>query len=132
MTDASFDFSELNRLAADLEKAGREVRPNVVKATHVTARKIKDRWRDKLKGSSTLPGLPSAVSYDVKSPSGAVEAEIGFDKGRRQGALGNVSEFGTPSVGPRGFGLASLEENQDDYVTGLEKAIDDTLKGNGL
>lgn len=125
---ANFDFSEINKLAADLGSASRDTKANVRKAVEVTARKVKDSWRDKLKGSSTLPGLPSAVSYDVKSPSGAVEAEIGFDKGRRQGALGNVSEYGTPSVGPRGFGLASLKENEEDFVTGIELAADETLK----
>lgn len=129
---ADFDFSDLDKLAADLGTVSRDTRKNVRKAVEVTARKVKDSWRDKLKGSSTLPGLPSAVSYDVKSASGAIEAEVGFDKGRRQGALGNVSEFGTPSVGPRGFGLASLEEKQGDFEDGIGKALGETLEENGL
>lgn len=129
---ADFDFSDITNLAADLEGVSRDTQKNVRKAVEVTARKVKDSWRDKLKGSSTLPGLPSAVTYDVKSPAGAVEGEIGFDKGRRQGALGNVSEFGTPKVGPRGFGLASLEENQADFIDGIGIAISDSLSENGL
>jgi len=129
---ADFDFSALDKLAADLGNVSRDTQKNVRKAVEVTARKVKDSWRDKLKGSSTLPGLPGAVSYDVKSPAGAVEGEIGFDKGRPQGALGNVSEFGTPKVGPRGFGLASLEENQDDFVEGIQIAASDSLSENGL
>lgn len=129
---ADFDFSEITKLAADLGDVAPETQTNVRKAVEVTARRVKDSWRDKLKGSSTLPGLPSAVSYDVTRPAGAVEAEIGFDKGRRQGALGNVSEFGTPTVGPRGFGLASLKENEEDFVTGIGLAVDDTLKDAGL
>ncbi|MEV7827506.1 hypothetical protein [Microbacterium enclense] len=129
---ADFDFSSLDKLAADLGTVSRDTQKNVRKAVEVTARKVKDSWRDKLKGSSTLPGLPSAVSYDVKSASGAVEAEVGFDKGRRQGALGNVSEFGTPSVGPRGFGLASLEENRGDFEDGIGIALAETLEENGL
>lgn len=129
---AEFDFSEIDKLAVDLQTVAKETRPNVRKAVEVTARKVKDGWRDKLKGSSTLPGLPGAVSYDINDVGGAVEGEIGFDKGRRQGALGNVSEFGTPTVGPRGFGLATLEENQEDFVEGISKATADTLGDAGL
>ena len=128
---ADFDFTDLSKLAADLQNAADAV-PNVKKATEVTARKVKDAWRDKLKGSSTLPALPYAVTYDTKTTRGAVEGEVGFDKSRPQGPLGNISEFGSVNNAPRGFGLASLEENQADYVTGIERAIDDTLKENGL
>lgn len=129
---ADLNFSEIDKLAADLGTVARETQPNVRKALEVTARKVKDGWRDKLKGSATLPGLPGAVSYDIEEPGGSVEAEIGFDKGRRQGALGNVSEFGTPTVGPRGFGLATLEENQEDFIKGISKAAGDTLGDSGL
>ena len=128
---ADYDFSELTKLSADLGDAADAI-PNVKKAVTVTARNVKDAWRDRLKGSATLPALPYAVTYDVDVTAGGVEGEVGFDKGRAQGPLGNISEFGSPTVAPRGFGLASLEENQADFVTGIEKAIDDTLKANGL
>lgn len=137
MADFSFDFSELDRLAADLENAGRGVRPNVRKATEVTARKIKDRWKAKLAaGGGSLKHLPRAVSYDVDTTRvfgvDVVEAEIGPDPSKTQGRLDNISEFGTPTVAPRGYGLASLEENQADYVRGIEMAADETLTENGL
>lgn len=125
---ADFDFSGFKELAADFDGAAAVLQKNAVTALKVTCLKTKQTWRDKLKGSSTLPGLPYAVDFDVEELVGRIEAEVGFNKGRRQGALGNVSEFGTPTVGPRGFGLASLEENLDDFVTGQEKARDDALK----
>lgn len=128
---AGYDFSDLDRLAADLGD-GADALPNVKKAVQVTAFKVKTAWRTKLGGSSTLPGLPAALSYDVEADSGSVDAEIGFDKSKFQGPLGNISEFGAPTVAPRGFGLASLEENQADFVTGIEKAIDDTLRDSQL
>lgn len=128
---ADFDFSDISKLAADLGDAADAI-PNVKKAATVTSLKVKNAWRDKLRGSSTLPALPFAVSYDVKADAGSVEAEIGFDKSKNQGALGNISEFGSVNNAPRGFGLASLEENQADFVKGIEQAIDDTLKESGL
>lgn len=128
---ADFDFSDLDRLAADLGDAA-DALPNVKKAVQVTAFKVKTAWRTKLGGSSTLPGLPAALSYDVEADSGSVDAEIGFDKSKFQGPLGVFSEYGSVHNAPRGFGLASLEENQADFVTGIEKAIDDTLRETGL
>jgi hypothetical protein len=125
---ADFDFYEFKELAADFDGAAAVLQKNSATAVKVTCLKTKQTWRDKLKGSATLPGLPYAVDFDVDELVGRIEAEVGFNKGRRQGALGNVSEFGTPTVGPRGFGLASLEENLDDFVTGQEKARDDALK----
>lgn len=126
---ADFDFSDITKLAADLGAVSSETQPNVRKAVEVTARKVKDSWRNKLRGSGYLPGLPRVVSYDIEQPGGAVEAEVGFTKHSGQGDLGNVSEFGVPGrTGPRGFGLASLKENEDDFVKGIGLAVDGTLK----
>ncbi|RFA15835.1 hypothetical protein B7R22_05355 [Subtercola boreus] len=131
----SFDFSEINALAASIEEAPREARYNIRKAVTVTSRNIKDAWKAKLQGSDSLPGLPSAVSYDVLSDNSStapITAEIGFDKDRRQGPLGNISEFGSPKVAPRGYGLASLNENQEDFEFGIAKAVDDAMRAAGL
>ena len=129
---ADSDFSELNKLARDLGEVPSSSGPLLRKAVQVTAGKIKTSWRDKLKGSATLPGLPGAVNYDIESDGKSLNAEIGFDKSKPQGALGNISEYGTPKVAPRGFGHAALQENADDFEKGIEIAIDQALKGAGL
>ncbi len=132
----SFNFDELNTLAADLGEIPRSARKNVRAALQVTARNVKDAWRGKLEGSETLPALPYAVTYDVDANKvfgvDVLRAEIGFDKSRSQGPLGNISEFGTPSTPPRGFGHAALEENQADFERGISIALDETLKEAGL
>jgi hypothetical protein len=125
---ADFDFSEFAALASDFEDAAAELQPNSVKAMGVTLNKTKKTWQEKLAGSSTLPGLPRALSYDIEEAAGEIVGELGFDKSRGQGALGNVSEFGTPTVAPRGFGLASQEETLADFVRGQEIALDQALK----
>lgn len=129
---ADFDFSEISRLAADLGDAAQGTQKNVRKAVEVTARKVKDSWRDKLKGSAYLPRLPYAVDYDIEERTGGIEAEVGFNKSRKQGPLGTISEFGTPRVGGRGFGLASLKENEEDFVDGIGIALGDALKDSDL
>lgn len=126
-----FDFSELTKLSADLGEVPRKSRANIRKAVEVTSRNVKDSWKKKLQGSKTLPALPGAISYDVlsdNSPNSPVTGEIGFDKDRNQGPLGNISEFGSPTVAPRGFGLAALQENIEDFQTGLGIALGDPLE----
>lgn len=127
----SFDFSELSKLAADIDVAA-NVGPFAKKAVTVTARNVKDAWRDKLKGSETLPALPYAVSYDVEVDDGAIAAEVGFDLSKAQGPLGGISEFGTPTTPPRGYGHGALEENQADFKHGLEQAAADAMGEAGL
>lgn len=130
------DASELGRLAADLGKVADNAVPNIRKALDVTSGKIRKTWREKLGRSPTLPGLPGALSWDVTgeaSLTGSVlQSEIGFDKQRYQGPLGNISEFGTPTVTGRGFGLASLHENEADFQRGLEIAIEQAEREAGL
>lgn len=137
MAESSFDFSEIDRLAVDIENAGKGVRKNVVSATKVSAHNVKEAWKEKLSGGGeSLKHLPRAVTYDVDTARvfgvDVVEGEIGPDPDRAQGRLDNISEFGSPTVAPRGYGLASLEENQADYVKGIGMATDETLKENGL
>lgn len=130
------DLSELNELARDLGDVPKNSGERLRQAQEVTARNIKDTWSGKLEGSRQLPGLPRAVDYDqgsaITRQGGEITTEIGFDKGRRQGPLGNISEFGTPRTPGRGFGAASLAENSGDYEKGIAQAIDDSLKELGL
>lgn len=101
---ADFDFSELDRLAADLGTVPAKTGPKIRQALEVTSRHVKDAWRDKLKGSISFKHLPGAVSYDVTTFQGfgasVFKSEIGFDKDKPQGALGTFSEFGKPNQPP--------------------------------
>lgn len=136
MSNGSFDFAELDQLAGDLGDVPKNSGPFINSALQVSSQKIQKAWQEKLRGSVMLPQLPYALSYDVTTFQGfgvsLIKSDIGFDKHRPQGALGNVSEFGTPTTPPRAFGLASLHENEADFQHGLEMAVDDALKESGL
>ncbi|MEU4570724.1 hypothetical protein, partial [Micromonospora sp. NPDC023956] len=75
------------------------------------------------------PAYPYAITYDsTETPTGA-SADIGPDKERRQGPLGNILEYGTvknapiPHMGPAGAAeLPRFEKALDDLgVRLLEK-----------
>lgn len=128
----SIDASDMRRLAADMGVVTDSILDNTEDALKLNAIKVRSTWRQKLQGSATLPALPAAVTFDIEREAGGVGAEIGFDKGRAQGALGNISEFGVPGTAPRGFGAAALAENAADFETGVSKAADTSLRSGDL
>jgi len=134
--DVSFDFTELDQLSADLGKVAEHVGPNVNTAITVTSINIKKSWQEPLRGSGTLPQLPYAINFDITTFQGfgasVIKSEIGFDKEKPQGALGNVSEYGTPSITGRGYGIAALHANESDFQKGLEIAVEKAEKAVGL
>lgn len=127
----TFDFSELNKLAADLGQVPAKVRGNVRKSLEVTARHVKDDWREPLKQSSSIPQGAYTVSYDVEVTAEGVTAEIGPEaRGRGShwvGGLVGALEYGTPTTPPTGYGHEALRKNQADFVKGLEIAAGDIL-----
>jgi len=93
---ASVDISDLTRLVADLGRAGRQaVKPARELLTKV-ADEVRDDLRQQARGHATFPHFPRSITVDVRG----LDAEIGPDKQRRQGALGNVLYFGTSRTAP--------------------------------
>lgn len=133
MADAiGFDFSEIDRLVADLGQVPDAAGKNVIKAVEGTSLGVKKAWQEPLKGSRTLWALPFAITYDVEGDGKTVTSEIGFDKSRNQGPLGNISEYGSPTISGRGYGLAALEKNIPDFEKGLSIALEQAEKAVGL
>lgn len=90
------DTSELDQLVTDLDKVPAEVMPKFRKVLERGAVNVKNGMRADATGHPTFRYFPNSISYDLK---GELEAEIGPDKGRVQGALGNLLYFGTSKSG---------------------------------
>lgn len=156
MSGFSVDTSELGVLAADIGRVGVDAARNVHKALEVTARHVKDDARESVEsGSSSWRGLPPAIDYELRDDPDAVVAEVGYNKGKAAGRLGNIREYGAPgahrtvvgSVGgeaaivPTKGRLArpphsdlknALRKNEADFEHGISVAVDDLLKDHGL
>lgn len=127
------DSSDLSRLAADLGKVPPVSGRNLRKAIEVTARHVRDDWRKNAAGMSHAPAFPFSITYDIDgNGESSLEAEIGPDKGRAQGALGNLIEYGSVNNSPQGLGHGALQANEADFERGINIAIDDALKAVGL
>lgn len=119
-------LDELQRtLTGAASAAPREVTAVVSKG----ALNIKNDWRRAWQGLAHAPALPRAISYDVSQTLRGPEAEIGPDKDRSQGALGNIIEFGTVNNAPRPGGLPALQREEPKFVAALEALCADLLGG---
>jgi hypothetical protein len=127
-----FDFSELDKLAADLGKVPDDAGKKIRQAVEVTSRHIKDEWAKKLEGENGVPHAPRSITYDIEAKPGRtsqIKAEIGAQRGRLQAPIVTVLEFGAPgnNLPPRGYGHAALQENEADFIKGLEIATEIVL-----
>jgi hypothetical protein len=94
------DVSELRKLEVDLGVGAVAALAEVRKVVQVGALKIKREMQSDATGHAHAPLFPFSITYDTKIGPTSVEAEIGPDKSRAQGALGNLLYFGSSNNGP--------------------------------
>lgn len=91
------DVEGARELADDLDSIPGELRKEVRKVVSKGALNIKNDLRREARSAGTYRHFHRAIDYDMV---GDLEAEIGPDKGRVQGALGNILYFGTSKNAP--------------------------------
>lgn len=131
------DRSELDKLAADLGEVPKRSSRNLRQAIEVTARHVRDTARQNASGMAHAPAFPYSITYDItgsgdSGTGSTLDAEIGPDKDRPQGALGNLIEYGSVRNPPQGIMHGALQSNEADFERGIDLAVADALKGVGL
>lgn len=113
MPSVTFDISGLIALTKDLERDAAIAPLAAAAVVEKAAVNIKKDARQRVQGIPHAPAYPLSIGYDpVRVGRTAAQTEVGPDKSRRQGALGNILEYGTrknapiPHLGP----AAELEE----------------------
>jgi hypothetical protein len=125
----TFNTDEVAALADILarapEVAAAEVRPVVARG----ALQIKQDAQRRISGLRHAPAYPRSISYDTHVTAGSVWAEVGPDKTRRQGALGNLLEYGSVKNPPHPHMRPAAEAE----LPRFEKALADlAVKALGL
>jgi hypothetical protein len=110
-----FDFSEVHKLAVDLGKGNAATVTGARKILEVAAIKIKKGMQKDATGHRGAPAFPASITYDISG----LSAEIGPDKSRRQGALGNLLYFGSSNNGPVIADLAGPLKTEAPIFSGL-------------
>ncbi|WP_413455994.1 hypothetical protein ACLQ8T_05800 [Glutamicibacter sp. FR1] len=111
---------ELRAFAADLGKIASKALPDTDAVLKKGAQNIKDDLVADARGSKHFKGMAGSISYDSMYGIGHAKYEIGPDKGRRGGALGNIAYFGTS----RGGGTLDLEGPLARESPNLERELD--------
>jgi hypothetical protein len=94
------DTSQLAALAADLGGVPATVVKPMNAVTKRAAQNIKNDLVADAQSSGHLKHFSRSISYDRVAGIGSIGYEIGPDKDRTQGALGNIAYFGTSKNGP--------------------------------
>lgn len=89
---------------------------------------VRDSWRMRQRARSQyghIPYLPKSITYSMLGEPDGPAAEIGPDKRRPQGPLGNLLEFGSRNNDPHKDGYRALQGREDS----LERRIEIITKG---
>lgn len=90
----------LDEWIVQLTKAQSGALPAVERVLSKGALNIKQDAIRRISGHAHSPAYPRAIGYDIYHLPGSARARIGPDKQARQGALGNILEFGTANNAP--------------------------------
>ena len=136
---------DLTSLARDLGDAPRNAGPFLRKALQVTAGKVKKDAATSAGKSAHFGQAAQAIDYDINATAAdsgsSLTIDVGYNKGKTAGELGNLLEFGAPDatyggkqvpLAPRSDLANALEANSDDFEHGIERAVNDALKELGL
>lgn len=125
------DTAELVALANELRRVRSRLKPAMRKATAKSAVALRDDARARIIAQSTrgfLPKYPNAITHTVTDSSGTVvKAEVGPDKNRTQGALGNILEYGTSKRPPYPHLQPALEAQADPFEQGMGDAAEEAI-----
>jgi len=124
-----WEYREVERLVRTFDEALTGAMPAVRGVVQKGALNIKTDWRRAWSGHPHAPALPSAVTYDSKATATSASAEIGPDKHKRQGSLGNLFEYGSVHNAPIPGGAPAVAKE----LPRFERALEDlAAKGLGL
>lgn len=122
--DVSVEMDGLDRLVADLGKAGRRATLDAAKVMTKGAVKVRDGMREDFTGHRHAPAIPRAVSYSVLG----LSFEVGVDKNGPQGGLGNLLAFGSSKNAAVVDHTAALRREMPAIERYLADVAEDALK----
>jgi hypothetical protein len=115
------DVSELTGLARDLDAAPEKALADTRAVVQRGALNIKKDAQKRVTGLKHAPAYPRSIGYDTHTTLTGASAEIGPDKEKRQGALGNLIEYGSIHNPPRPHLAPALEAEEPRFVKALEE-----------
>lgn len=125
------DLSEVRALATDLGKVSKEVEREADKVLERGALGVKNAMAEDARARHSGSGkhFPNSISYDRRYGVGRMSYEIGPDKSRRQGALGNLLYFGSRNNAPTLDIEAGLIAEEPKLLSEMGKMLERVMSG---
>lgn len=120
MPRIKFDTSEVAEVAEIIGHAAGVAPAESRKALAKGALNIKTDARRRSSGLAHAPAYPYAITYETHETPAGGWAEIGPDKEKRQGALGNILEYGTVKNPPHPHMLPAGEAEAPKFARAME------------
>lgn len=120
---------EVVELEAVLVKAALGVIKDVRAVVEKGALNIKKDAAKRIGGLAHARAYPRSISYDMRQSLLGPTAEIGPDKSRRQGALGNLLEYGSVNNPPHPHMRPAADAELPKFAKALEDLAVKTLGG---
>jgi hypothetical protein len=114
------DAREVTALADAVIKASGPAMASVSKVVAKGALNIKTDAARRASGIRHAPAYPRSISYDLHQSMRGPAADIGPDKDRRQGALGNILEYGTIKNAPIPHIRPAADAEEPRFVRAME------------
>lgn len=121
MSALRIEHGDMDRWVIKLDKVISAVPDEAAKVVEKGALNIKNDARQRVTGLKHAPAYPRSITYDTFRDLRGPLAEIGPDKNKRQGALGNLIEYGSVNNPPRPHMRPAAEAEQPKF----EKAMED-------
>lgn len=122
------DTSAVDDLIKEMRRIRGRLKPAMRKVAVKGAMNVRDDARARIIAQSArgyLPRYPNSIGYTITESSGAaITAEIGPDKNRPQGALGNILEYGTSTRPPFPHLQPALDAEADRFERFLGDAAE--------
>jgi hypothetical protein len=130
--DFELTINGLDELQSAMNRVERRLSRGANAVVRKGALNIKKDWARRWSGLAHAPAVPRSITYDVDTSFHEVSAEIGPDKGRPQGALGNILEFGTVNNAPIPGGVPALATEEPRFVKALTEVAENVLDPTGV
>jgi hypothetical protein len=121
--------SNAGELAASLEIEAENLPDTVRPVVQKASLNIKRDAQARIGRGPYLPMYGRSISYDTEASGTSVTSEIGPDKDRPQGPLGNLLEYGTGDTPPIPHLGPALDAEEPAFLRYLEEAVAKAIEG---
>lgn len=120
MDRIGFDGHDLDYVITSLDEASAVLPAETTKVVGKGALNIKNGARKRVRGLKHARRYPSAIDYDLYTTGRGAIADVGANKDKPQGALGNLLEYGSVNNPPHPHIRPAAEEEMPRFQVAME------------